>query len=206
MPLLRANRTGDGAAPDLVEEAENVLHTFTGIKLFVGTVLLGTGTLFCTNRNVYWLHASAPLRDARVDARGVMVHALDLGAAVLPDPNVYCQLDIGEELLESDDEEEEGGDGRPFKVTEAQNTDVPQLMAKACEVRFTCAGCAQAEELFAAFSEVVQLNPDDPDDSDEEEAFRSGGQAMQRSGSGRGRGGEATAEPPGKRLRTNQPS
>lgn len=46
----------------------------------------------------------------QVDARSVMVHALDPGAEPFPAPNVYCQLDLGEGLLESegDDDEDEG--------------------------------------------------------------------------------------------------
>eukprot|EP00667_Euglena_gracilis_P034317 EG_transcript_59015 len=110
MPLLRAVRTADGASPELVEETEKVLGTFPGVQLHIGTVLLGAGTLFCSSRHVYWLCDSGPLRDVRVDARSVMVHALDPGAEPFPAPNVYCQLDLGEGLLESegDDDEDEG--------------------------------------------------------------------------------------------------
>jgi len=206
MPFLRARRD-DAGGPVLSEVTERVIHTFSGVTLTIGAKSLGVGTLSVTNRRLYWLHAGTPRRDAMVDMRQVMMHAVHPGDAAFPDPNLYCQLDIGDDELEDEDDDEEAA---PFAVSPALDSEVEQLLATACEVRFS--GVPDVEELFAAFTEAAHCNPEeDSDDDDAAHPYPSVDGSLNGHGRGRGPGdgggGERDdEEPPPKYHRTDLPN
>jgi hypothetical protein len=206
MSLLTTSRTDEGDRPLLQEPHEVVMRTFPAVHFHIGQLDLGDGTLFISNRNVYWLHAARKV-DLRVEIPNIMVHAVHRGDSTFPQANLYCQLDIGDKILEDEDEEDEP------EAEPTRDGDLQKLIADACEVRLTTASdSASVDDLFACFSEAAGLNPEPEEDGEGEfyhnipEAEEDAEDDEEDEQPGKGMGGRGrpapSEEPPAKQQRT----
>jgi hypothetical protein len=129
-------REEDGKSPQM-RDNESILFTFTDIEFsFSATTPVGIGSLFVTSQRFVWLSES----DAYdFDVRFVMLHAISKDAATYPKPCVYCQLDVEQ----CGDEDEDNEDDECYFAPAEEDV----LM-----------------QIFEAFSQAAQMNPDPEED------------------------------------------
>eukprot|EP01027_Heterolobosea_sp_BB2_P009421 GEZU01013888.1.p1 GENE.GEZU01013888.1~~GEZU01013888.1.p1 ORF type:complete len:206 (+),score=57.14 GEZU01013888.1:26-619(+) len=83
----------------VLEENEQILHTFANVDLYFGDNSEGRGTLYVTAPNVYWLSDQQSDKGFKIGFRSIMMHAIANDPSSFPQPCIYCQLD-SEELSE----------------------------------------------------------------------------------------------------------
>eukprot|EP00906_Rhabdomonas_costata_P002982 RCo004617 len=165
--------------PALQGEDETLMQSFEGVELYLGTVLLGTGTLHVSTRYVYWLD-NAGKADLKVEIRKVMMHAVCRDDPPFVRPCLYCQLDSCEGALgegsygsclgqggggdageEGEDPIEEDAEAPP-QLSVLGGRALAEVVQAAEELRLVVTQDpeAGAERLFESFSDAAALNPD----------------------------------------------
>ncbi|PRW59239.1 chloride conductance regulatory ICln-like isoform X1 [Chlorella sorokiniana] len=152
---LQPVQAAAGGGPPLDEE-ESVLATFERVQLLAAAQDLGEGTLFITQWRVFWLAAAAGYS---VDFAAIVMHAVASDDESFGKPCLYCQLDS--------EEEGEGGLGGSGSGSEEEEGEGGQADVLP-EMRLIPADAAQLDDLFQAFCEGAERNPDWSEDEEEE--------------------------------------
>eukprot|EP01006_Ploeotia_vitrea_P053426 TRINITY_DN67787_c5_g6_i1.p1 TRINITY_DN67787_c5_g6~~TRINITY_DN67787_c5_g6_i1.p1 ORF type:complete len:224 (+),score=44.65 TRINITY_DN67787_c5_g6_i1:33-704(+) len=169
--LVAQRKETDKSQPKLQEE-EELLQTFTEVEAWIGKARQGAGTLWVTNRHMYWLHNSHDGVGAKVHFERITLHALShatdeedgSAGSGFSRECVYCQLDQGWTQLGDDDEED-----HPVSTTathDPDGDDVESMLAIAAELRLFHPNKQVLQEIYAAFDRSALLNPC-PEEEDE---------------------------------------
>lgn len=152
-----ADIAADGVPHLEAADGEELVRVNRAAELALGSrALKAPGTLFLTTRRVIWVSDGG--EGYAVDFVAVSLHAVSRDPEAYPYPCIYTQIETEASLGEESD------------VSDSETNGELEL-SKVTEMRIIPSDPGQLDELFEAFCNCAELNPDPSAESDEEHGW-----------------------------------